>query len=330
MPLDHYVPQFYLRFFATTQEGRKEPGFWVYDKEDPKGRLQVPRNTAAIRDFHTMPIPESDDDRRLEAVFAELEGKTKPILARWQEPSAVPTSSEIPQVITFLSYQVARVPRAIESTKEMVAGLVREMLGELLADEDQTRKVLDEIRAESGDDLGPIERLREGLQLVDDGRIRTFVDPKQAFSLGLLHGPETVAKQLTTFAWTLCTAPPRSHFLTSDAPVCTFTRHQDGKASWGGGFGQANTEVSFPISPTTCLYLTRRRMPPRIRRGQTFVHELNRRTAAQAERYIISPFESKMAATLAERFAWTRKLPRIDVKRLLKEARSQGDLFSGG
>ena len=87
----------------------------------------------------------------------------------------------------------------------------------------------------------------------------------------------------------------------------------------GGGFGLPGVQVSFPISPTKCLYLDRKSNDSYRRVNNTFVKEVNNRTAFMAERFIISHLYTKSTQKLIEHFAHTMKLPLMDKKVLEKQ-----------
>ena len=52
----HLVPEFYLEFFAD-RSGRR-PVVWVYDKDSPAPRPQLPKDTAIETHFHTVQLPD--------------------------------------------------------------------------------------------------------------------------------------------------------------------------------------------------------------------------------------------------------------------------------
>src|ERR1039457_2681224 len=65
----HWVPQFYLRGWATaTTRGTNKPQIWAFPIEDGEEFKTIPRNVAAQRDLYTFCSPEVD--RRL----TDLEG----------------------------------------------------------------------------------------------------------------------------------------------------------------------------------------------------------------------------------------------------------------
>jgi hypothetical protein len=123
-----------------------------------------------------------------------------------------------------------------------------------------------------------------------------------------------VAELLAKMNWCLCRASGISKFITSDSPLCVFSEKAGGKALFGAGFGLPNVEVYFPISPSYCLRLENRQMQRRATVSRHFVDEANRRTAANAERYVISNRSSAKIAALTAEFGFTRSLPKLDRK----------------
>ena len=105
----HYVPQFYLRYFAS-DAGQKTPTFWVYDKAGGEPRQQPPVNTAVEGHFYSFETEEGRDDR-IEEALARLEAAAKPILDHWLSAGVRPEREEISEIGGFLAFMHTRVPR---------------------------------------------------------------------------------------------------------------------------------------------------------------------------------------------------------------------------
>jgi hypothetical protein len=119
-------------------------------------------------------------------------------------------------------------------------------------------------------------------------------------------------KELLDMNWCLGIAPSDAFFITSDAPACPFILHEDGTATIGAGFGQRGVEVTLPLSPTVCLLIDRTHQCGRMRFSAPRVHDINRRTAQVAERFIISPHDTKRVRELVRRASGTWGAPKLD------------------
>jgi len=72
----HYVPSFYLDFFASG-----DGTFWVYDKEGDLPRKQTAINTAVESFFYSVDTPEGEKNNYIEEELSKIESTARPILA---------------------------------------------------------------------------------------------------------------------------------------------------------------------------------------------------------------------------------------------------------
>ncbi|MCK4303100.1 MAG: DUF4238 domain-containing protein [Candidatus Eisenbacteria sp.] len=114
---------------------------------------------------------------------------------------------------------------------------------------------------------------------------------------------ETLLPVLLSLRWSMCDAPSGYHFLTCDSPVVSFAPTSRGRAQFGAGFVNPRLEVTFPISPSVCLFLHRKGRQNRWRCSRRLVSEINRRTAAMAHEYIFSGVNSRRIARLVRDYA---------------------------
>jgi hypothetical protein len=119
---NHYVPEFYLRYFSVVHTGERTARLWVYDKEGNKPRKQSPNDTAAINDLYKVSDPGLPSNA-LETAFSEQENLISPILSKWREPDAIPKIPEINEVAYFLALLHLRNPKTakwFEAVAQMV------------------------------------------------------------------------------------------------------------------------------------------------------------------------------------------------------------------
>ena len=132
----------------------------------------------------------------------------------------------------------------------------------------------------------------------------------------MLETSQTVGDFYTQMQWTVIHAKD-GEFLTSDAPVSRHNPGHDG-GLFGGGLINPTTEVLFPLSKNTYLFIchdqermqkfsqlleagkmeeakaVRRELPP-IKEClvlRPYVNALNRQAILNADRFVYSPFES--------------------------------------
>jgi hypothetical protein len=302
----HYVPQFYLNWFTTTEEGSRKATFWVYDKKGGEPRRQTPINTAVESRFYDL---EHQGVRvPVEEMLAAIESAAKPVLERLAQGEP-PRPADIPLLSRFLAYMHSRVPHNIAMTEEAGTVLAHEML-KASADDSN-----DEIAA-------TIEGA--GLKGVTVQEVREWYRNAETYIPKLNHLPDgywlasslrqapVVDAILLRMQWTTCTTPEGSSFVTGDTPLCPLTWWGDGIAGFGGGFAQPTTEVTFPLSPKACLFITHWRKRPWLPMTGRWVKDINRRTAHIAERYIITPYRSADTDALVGESRETCGLPKVD------------------
>jgi len=99
---NHYVPEFYSRYFSAVYTGDRRALLCVYDKERNKPRKQSPKDTAAINDLYKISVPGLPSNA-VETTFSDQENLVSPILSMWREPGAIPKIPEIKEVAYFLA-----------------------------------------------------------------------------------------------------------------------------------------------------------------------------------------------------------------------------------
>lgn len=302
----HYVPQFYLRYFVDA-----DGLLHVYDKDDRTCRLQTPGNTTVENKFYGYSDGAGNYNDEIERSLSELESTAKGVLDRWQHPDARPEPDEITLMSQFLALAHCRVPRTINAAKELM-----EISGfEIARIAAERRDLVEEFLASQSAKGRPAIDIDEFLESLENAESRFAVEanPKIALANSLQAAP-TVAQLLAEMNWCLCRAPGISKFVTSDSPLCVFSQKSHGRALLGAGFGLPNVEVYFPISRSYCLRLENRQMQRRATISSHFVDEANRRTTANAERYVISNRSTTKIAALTAEFAFTRGRPKLDRK----------------
>ena len=73
------------------------------------------------------------------------------------------------------------------------------------------------------------------------------------------------------------------------------------QVQFGGGFGQEQVQVTFPIIPKLLLLIDWKRRQPQIAVGKEFVREKNEHMAVNAERWVIANIRSKNIEDLVKR-----------------------------
>ena len=318
----HYVPTFYLEFFAS-----EDGTFWVYDKEGGPPRKQTPINTAVESYFYSVDTPEGEKNNYIEEELSKVESVTRPILAHWQTKGVRPQEREILQIAVFLALMHTRVPRSVQSAKEIGEALMTAMVKEWAEDDvEGMRKSWERFCEVHGKpETLTFEKVLEFARSPEkSAQFRIELNKKAALGMSM-EQTMAVRDQLLEMNWCLCTAPSQSFFITSDTPLNVFAPTGEDTAIFGGGLRRPGAEVALPLSPDVCLLLTWRHTQKRRRVKKNTVSEINRRTAFMAERFVISPLNTKQVGELVRKTAKTREMPKIDQEDVIKRYSSLKD-----
>ena len=308
----HYLPQFYLSNFVNSDKN-----FYVYykeDEEDPK--VQTPLNTGIERDLYNA-INEDGiiSDSVEKELLAPVEGAVGPIINQLLSSKSI-NDSDISDLALFSAFMATRVPKTIDHSQKLMETIQTFQLKELAEKPEEIDRFL-KYAKENGKDYDGItvEKMIDEIKHFED-RYRIEANKKVATGMSLLTTLE-VYKLLLEMNWCLCRAPSNSVFITSDCPVVCKAEVKKGSFIFGGGFGLPNAEITFPISPERCLYIHRRNAQKYRAISESFLKEINKRTAWTAEKFLISNKNNLYIKKLKN---WARESlnsPKIDEESLL-------------
>ncbi|MEI8015198.1 MAG: DUF4238 domain-containing protein [Nitrospira sp.] len=318
---NHYVPESYLNAFAVVHPGDRNPMLWVYDKDGKAPRKQSPKNTAAINNLYKVShsgVP----PHALEEAFGKQESGVAPILSRWREHRVVPRIEEIHEVAYFLALLHLRNPKTAKWFEAMTEVMTVERAKALARDSAQFDKFWETLVAEGSPSskLLTKEQIREQLLNFDEHFIVKF-DQKYVTFSPMVHS-DAIFTELKKMFWCLSTAPAGMHFITSDSPVVVRFKKGDG-AGFGGGFGHPTAEVTFPISPTVCLWLSRHNRYKALPITSESVKNMNRRMAINSERYVFAHELRNGTESLVKKHSFTRQQPRLDKDEVIESIRAR-------
>lgn len=315
----HYVPQFYERNFTTTNTKGTQV-LWVYDKDGGEPREQTPYNTMAEHGFYSFENSTGDIDA-VDKGLQRLESLAAPILARLQKPDVELTVEEIFLLAHFLAIMYARVPRTIKAVAEKKEIEAFERLRWVADRPDLLRRFRKEHQERFGRDVPGEGELIDLLRTAEK-HFRVEVDPKAALLDALKVAPVIAEFLYYRMNWCICRAPKDVFFITSDMPVCIFLPTGRGRGIFGGGIGQPDVEISFPVSPKILILIDYRHTQHHMAVSEAFVHMKNTHMSITAERWVISHLRSRYVEQLMRKASVTRsnpKLHRETVGRMLAE-----------
>lgn len=274
---NHYVPRYYLRGFS--------PGFgtkvWVYDRKE---RRKFETNIINIGHENNL-YPDE-----LEATLSEeIEGPANDVLDKIRNHQEL-TSKDKVSLSLYLVTLWKRVPegkrrlrqRMPEISTKVGSGIHAE-IERLIMDEPELR--------EAG-----LKRKEE----VDEILARYRENPPDAiWHQAILSEPTTsrIVKQIAQMNWVFFRSQNNMCFLTCDNPVFFFESL---------GVGNANSELSFPISGEIALWATNRKIlnPGYYRAPKAIIKEFNRRSAHNCTRFVFSGANQEWIENFVFKKAW--------------------------
>ena len=303
---NHYLPQLYLKSFLSNDV------FWVYYKKGEHPVAQAPINTCVETHIYNFKNPDGSINDSIEKALRITENDVKDVIEKLLNPKARLETNDIPKLAEFLSFIATRVPRSINLAREITKEMAVNDLKKISQKQDEIEKMLDDLNMSNEITVDQVQKYFEN----PEEYFKLSTDEKHAMGMSLVISKD-IYYELMDMNWCLCKAPSGYYFITSDAPLVAFVLYSDSFAMIGSGFGLDNVEVIIPISPFVCLYMSRKH-PQRYRAvNKKFVMEINRRTAWNAERLIISNIKTKYVKELTFWASKSLSIPKID-KELLE------------
>ncbi len=251
---DHYVTQGYLRAWEADKQ------LWVFDREQQRCYPSRAKSMANEKDLYS---------REVEAKLAhELDGPAIVALRTFSDGKPM-SASDRELAARFLFVQWKRTPRARERAIKRMPAAEKEVERELLVE-------IERAAARDPDFAKRADTLREQVREVFNKR--THQERTALWQQLVLEttGP-LVHQVIMSMNWVLVRAPVNT-LLTCDNPMY-FHEHE--------GLGREQSELTFPLTPSTALWATREPIPNgAILNSASMAREINRRTAHNSDRWV--------------------------------------------
>lgn len=255
---DHYVPQYYLKGFASPVDGM----IWTYEKGGTIKFQSDVKNTGHETNYYS---PEVE-----KYLANKIESPANKVIEKIRCKEKL-TPHDKKSLATYIVVMLKRVPQSKIRMKEMAPGVTQQQeekwdqeISKLLNEHPEKTDLLEKRRAE----------IKQNLE-------KYSINPPKDFWLTLIP-PErspNVINVLQQMTWHFLTFDEYPAFLSCDNPVFYFT--------WMG-IGKPESEVTFPISSNIVLWATWRKdieeKYSEIKRQA--LKEINRRTATNATRFV--------------------------------------------
>lgn len=290
----HYLPVCYLKQFteiSTTE--RREPSLWLFNRAMPeKGWYRkAPRKMAGEKNFYSFRDKNGEWNHGLEKAFQLVENEYAPLIQRLAYRDSAPSEQECLGIATFMACQLARVPDAIEQTKNQVALLQETFFEQLFAnstaDEGYFKEKVERWQKQTDLDLS---KLRPNH--LDPQNLKIEVPTSYAVAQSLLNTSKIV-QLFMSMGWRFYRASGGSSYITSDNPVVTANPEATSDI-FGRGWAARDAEITFPLTRELAVMLSwnNERHATLINAPVEYVEFFNLRTFLGADKLVIASHAS--------------------------------------
>ena len=313
----HYVPRSYLCHFTSFAPEDKNC-IWTYDKNGGCPRLQSPVSSAVEKDIYSIKDSNTKPSDYIETeILTPIENEALPILDRLRlDDESILNNAEFMKVVAYMAILHLRVPKSINRAKEFLEAGANEYL-RLIGENPQ--KIKEWCKKRQGKDLGNAlteEQMTEAMKFPEK---HVKIKAKKDYVLAnILPQFQEIGKQLVMLDWSICSSPDKYFFITSDTPVVVFCPYGKDKAKFGIGFALPQVEIHFPLSPTRCLFGSRRKYPLKWTMCRSDIDQVNMRCIYSAHRFVFSAFKSNRISKVVSKAVLTSKKEVIN-KEILRE-----------
>jgi len=293
MPLHHYVPQFYLKYFSIASK----PGLvWVYRRDNNQPRETNVNRISAVHGFYQVTLVGSGErSEQIEKMFSKIEGDAKPVFDRLiQEKGRISVSEHDYSILSvYMAFQCLRGPSSRARMHNFEKAKVEEEIKEIARDTDRLKAAIEEAGL-VGEREVDLESIRTLLLDVD----RNFVLERKRGEEGqlisfMVEWARDLCQLIYNKRWSLYESDGGGPFLTSDNPV---TLMQPANLSREHIAGFVTGVVALPVCPMRSLLLEPGRRTANLEVVPVVgsrVRQINGSTMLGAHREVYSNISSK-------------------------------------
>jgi hypothetical protein len=294
MALHHFVPQTYLRGFASNDDPNR---VFYYDRRVGKTHKRSIEDICGQKNLYRLHMDDGELSDALEESFATIaEPLFRQILQKLANRQPL-SRSEKSEFAAYIALQMIRTPfarRISDSIGRDVYDSETKKWWERLLDDDYREKEFAKLKQDTGTELDLTKLTRDDIQGIIDGTTFTveWNMPKENWIKNQMEVMAEVFPALEQMHWHIYFAPPQAAFITSDNPIGILVREGNGYML-GTGILAPNGIRLFPLSSKACL-----EMRDDVRTGFSFgdttrekVRQINRVTAMSCDQILIGSNE---------------------------------------
>ncbi len=269
----HWVPQAYLRAFATAQDPHQ---IHMFDKRECNWTRAAIKRVAQDSEYFSQ-----ETEERL---AQEVEAPAHVALTKLRKGEWL-TEDEGGDLLSYIAVMIIRVPRHRKLAKRLIPKTISDVF-------EKNRTELAALQSPANERrilavLKELERLQPLYAADPEGMLKE--------ELRTPWPSEVIRGAIFSMAWRLVRVPPSSPLLTSDNPAFFFS---------GYGLGADEAELTFVIDQSLALLGSRQGAPGSLHElegKRLLAKEINRRVIVGADRFVFSSFPHSWVGTVARK-----------------------------
>lgn len=251
----HYVPQCYLRQFASVRTKRRQKAYRVavFDRKTGKSFRSNVKDLACQNYFNRI-LVDGMDPEALEKAMSEFETRLADALARINEARSLESEEDRAYLLTLIGLTALRHPEMRENIRSLYEVVAKANIAVRLASQDTYEASVQEAKQQGALPADYDVSYEETKGAFENGGFKLVLDNNALVSteLQLL---DHVMPLLFRQGWHLLRAPEGSGgFITSDRPF--FLMWSDPVMRTGPqapGLAMLGTDIYFPVSPSLAV-----------------------------------------------------------------------------
>jgi hypothetical protein len=245
----HFVPQFYLRRFATLEPSEV---IWTYDTMTGDVRPSTVDATAFERYLYAVTLEDGTRLNDLEDFLADIEGSGAPVLAKLISGAPI-SDQERANFASFMATMYVRTDAFRHEYATLAMNLAQLQIYATASHDGAFRTFAKRYQQDHGPMSGEeIAFMRDVMRRPQDFTIS--VDKE--WTLRAFMACETLAPIFDRMRWTVMRTSGQHFFVTSDNPVVFKVPRDYQNRLLGNSLKHPKVEVTFPLSSATCLLAT--------------------------------------------------------------------------
>ncbi|MCA9347950.1 DUF4238 domain-containing protein [Candidatus Saccharibacteria bacterium] len=256
MPQHHFVPQTYLRGFATDDDEDRVFFHDVRVKDDEVNKRLI-EDVCSQNNLYKLLMDDNEYKDDLEDTFATVaEPKFREVRDKLLAKQNL-SYEDKSEFSAYIALQIMRTPanREIYSSmsKEMWDRESKKYWQKLLDDDAERERVFEEVKKQTGTDPKKIPTKEDIQGIIDGTKFKTeWTIPKENWIIDTMEIMQELFRAFEKMHWRIYFAPRGTAFITTDNPVSVLLQERSG---WmvGHGYLAPNAIRFFPLSKNACL-----------------------------------------------------------------------------